>query len=152
MGPRWYGTHMRIVNRRKSPANVGKCPRYYTWGHIAENSNFKSVVNCVPGSNPLRPTHSPVHSADTCVKFAVLTSAMVAHLPGTSKSVFSQRTCFTTTPNTTSNIRITVGSWRVRVMFIPLLPSQAWSHFTSRRRFYGYFMSSAACQLTQERT
>lgn len=114
-------------NRRKSPANVSKCPRYlHLGGHNAGNSNFKPALNCVPGSNPIKPTYFPAHSADTCFKFAVLTAAMVAQiLPDTSKSVFCQTTCFTTTPNTAGNIGITVRLWRVRVMFIPPLPSQA---------------------------
>ena len=96
-------------NMRKSPVNVGKCPPFYTLGGISETSTFRPVVNCVPASVPLRATYFPVHFADTCFKFEVLTADGDTNLPGTSKSslVFCQ-TCFTPTPNTTGNIRITL--------------------------------------------
>jgi hypothetical protein len=137
-GPRWYVLTHEERNRRKSPVNVGKCLCYYTWGHIAETSDFKPVAKCVPGSIPLRPIYFPVDSADTCFKFAVLTAAMVIEIFPVNTNMSCQTTCFTPTPNTTGNIRITVRLWRVRVMFIPPLLSQAWSHFTRRRRLHGY--------------
>ena len=63
-------------------------------------SNFKPAVKCVPGSIPLRPTLLCRHMFQIRCSYCCNGDT---YLPGTSKPLFCQTTCFTPKPNMTGN-------------------------------------------------